>query len=281
MNRLLEIGFQFAGHWLLENERLQIVLRMYGEQRNILYAFVCDGDVKYIGQSTQTLRKRMAGYARPGPDSSTNIKNNHNIRELLDVGATVDVYVLPDNGLMHYGPYHLNLAAGLEASLIATLIPPWNGYARKRRQDKAQTGTSDAQMTEYLPESQLDDVVADNEKAVSRELDESGEAAEPALPVTLGTFDFRLEESYWKKGFFNGRKAADAYLGADGDNIEIFFEDELKPILGSINRTATKNNTPRVFGGPELRKRFQTFPRMTEMVVDVYSPTSVRIRAKN
>jgi hypothetical protein len=270
MNRLLDIGFQFAGHWLLEEERLQIVLRMYGEQRNVLYAFICDGEVKYIGQSTQTLRKRMGGYIRPAPDSSTNIKNNRNIRELLTAGAAVDVYVLPDNGLMHYGPYHLNLAAGLEASLIAALTPQWNGHTRQRQQKAPEKGTATGEVTDYLPESQLE----------ASEANEAEEPVDTRPPVPVATFEFRLEDSYWEKGFFNGRKAADSYLGADGDNIEIFVGDERKPILGNINRTTTGNNTPRVFGGPELRKRFQSFPKMTEMIVEVYSPTSIRILPK-
>jgi hypothetical protein len=174
MNRLLEIGFQFAGHWLLEEERLQIVLRMYGEQRNVLYAFICDGEVKYIGQSTQTLRKRMGGYIRPAPDSSTNIKNNRNIRELLTAGAAVDVYVLPDNGLMHYGPYHLNLAAGLEASLIAALTPQWNGHTLKRQQKAPGKGPAGGEVTEYLPESRL-------------EVSEPTEAEGPGEPLPADT----------------------------------------------------------------------------------------------
>jgi hypothetical protein len=271
MNRLLDIGFQFAGHWLLEKESIQIAIRQYGEQRNVLYAFICDGEVCYIGQSTQTLRKRMGGYIRPAPDSSTNIKNNRNIRELLAAGAAVDVYVLPDNGLMHYGPYHLNLAAGLEASLIAALTPQWNGHTRKRQQKAPGKGPAGGEVTEYLPESRLE---------VSEPTEAEG-PVEPLPPTPQATFEFRLEDSYWSKGFFNGRKAADPYLGADGDNIEIFVGNEHKPILGNINRTATGNNTPRVFGGPELRNRFQAYPRMTEMVVEVYSPTSIRIRPKD
>jgi hypothetical protein len=273
MNRLLDIGFQFAGHWFLEEEKLQIVIRQFAEQRNVLYAFVCDGDVKYVGQSTQTLRKRMGGYVRPAPDSGTNVKNNRNIRDLLAAGAAVDVYVLPDNGLMHYGPYHLNLAAGLEASLIAALTPPWNGRPQERPATAPGNGPAGGEVVEYLPESRLD-VSATVEPQAPAEL------TEPTSPLPLATFGFRLEDTYWEKGFFNGRKVAAPYIGADGDNIEILFGDEQKPILGTINRATTGNDTPRVYGGPELRKRFQACPRMTEMVVEVYSPTSIRIRRK-
>lgn len=266
MNRLLAIGFQFSGHWLLEEGRLQIDLERYAEQHNILYAFVCNGDVKYIGQSTKALRKRMDGYLRPAATSSTNIKNKQNISELLAAGAAVDIYVLPDNGMMHYGPYHLNLAAGLEASLITALKPAWNGHTKKRLQGTAVQERPAEEVTEYLPDTQPEAVEPDEPE---------GPVVKPA-PVF--TFNIRLENTYWEQGFFNGRKVSASWLGDDGDNIEILFGDEQEPILGSINRKVTGNDTPRVFGGPELRQRFQMFPRMTEMAVEVFSPTSIRIR---
>ena len=38
--------------------------------------------------------------------------------KLLSKGKSIDIFALPDNGLIHYGGFHLNLAAGLESSLI-------------------------------------------------------------------------------------------------------------------------------------------------------------------
>ncbi|KGS63254.1 hypothetical protein X979_1102 [Burkholderia pseudomallei MSHR7527] len=73
MNRRLAIGFQVAGEWRLEHDVLRIAFRQHAEQRNILYAFVGDGEVKYVGVSSQTLRKRMAGYRSPGPKSTTDL----------------------------------------------------------------------------------------------------------------------------------------------------------------------------------------------------------------
>ena len=68
----------------------------------------------------------MYGYQNPGPTQSTNIKGNKLIKELLATSAPVEIYALPDNGLLYYGGFHVNLAAGLEDNLIATLSPPWN-----------------------------------------------------------------------------------------------------------------------------------------------------------
>ena len=99
MNRLLEIGFHAAGHWHLVDGELSLELLRHGSQRNILYAFVSDGDVKYVGKTVRPLAKRLYGYKNPGATQSTNIKNNARIKELLSSGAAVDIFALPDNVL--------------------------------------------------------------------------------------------------------------------------------------------------------------------------------------
>ena len=87
MNRLLEIGFAPAGHWLLRGENVVYELANFGTQRNILYAFVCDGEVKYVGKTVQPLRSRMQGYQNPGSSQSTNIRNNGLIKAALSRGC--------------------------------------------------------------------------------------------------------------------------------------------------------------------------------------------------
>lgn len=80
----------------------------------------------YIGKTVSSLKKRMYGYQNPGASQSTNIKANQFIRESLAGGKVVEVHALPDNGLLYYGGFHVNLAAGLEDSLLAQLKPKWN-----------------------------------------------------------------------------------------------------------------------------------------------------------
>jgi hypothetical protein len=278
VNRLLDIGFQVAGDWLLENGALRISFRQHAEQRNILYAFVCNGAVKYVGVSTQTLRKRMAGYKSPGPDSRTNIRNNRNIRELLAQGVAVEVYALPDSGLMHYGPFHLNLAAGLEGSIIAMLRPEWNIIANRLM--KEQSLDDEPVLVELNPaELAAASATPPGSGADTPEhVDSTDKSPEVIESESLPWFEFTLRPSYWKDGFFNGGIASTDLLGAGGERLEIFFGDEHTPIRGTINRTMTGNGSPRVLGGHELRRRFQTLPENTRMVVDVLSPTSIRIR---
>lgn len=127
MNRLLEIGFVQAGNWSLVDGKLVLTITVHGEHRNVLYSFLEDGEIRYIGKSVRTLRQRMHGYWRPSSTQSTNVRVNGLIQQSLSAGRDVEILVLPDSGLMHYGQFHLNLAAGLEDSIIASIQPPWNG----------------------------------------------------------------------------------------------------------------------------------------------------------
>ena len=122
--RIQAIGFRLAGCWQLADAGISFTLN-WESSPPVLYAFVVDDDVMYIGKTIRPLPNRMNAYRYA--TRSTNIKNNRNIRDNLQTGRRVEIFVLPDNGLLQYGGFRVNLAAGLEDSLIAELLPPWNG----------------------------------------------------------------------------------------------------------------------------------------------------------
>jgi len=136
LDRLRKIGFTKVGFWKLDGEELELELADLPDTPNNLYAFAVGGQLAYVGKTVKPLRVRLAGYKKPGATQVTNIKNNKNIKECLKKGKLVDVYVLPDSGLMHYGDFHLNLADALEDSLIEDLEPLWNG-GQKEGADQA------------------------------------------------------------------------------------------------------------------------------------------------
>src|SRR5688500_1672043 len=229
MNRLLEIGFEHAGHWILKDDRLACELARHAAARNILYAFVVDGAVKYVGKTVQPLQVRMSGYRTPAPSQVTNVKNNARIMAQLRDGAAVDILALPDNGLLHYGQFHINLAAGLEDAIIQSLSPAWNGRG-------------------------------EIEEATAREVDTGAIGA--IVPLSLGaqgtrSFTLRLHKTYFARGFFNVGVEYESLFGNDGETIEIYCGSAERPIVGLINRTANSNRTPRILGGVELRQWFQ------------------------
>lgn len=126
IERLKAMGFRPAALWRLEADGLECDFVEHAGAQNILYAFIADGAVMYIGKTVRTLKQRMYGYRRPVPTQSTNLKGNRLIRDVLAQGKAVEVYALPDHGLLYYGGFHVNLAAGLEDSLVSTLKPAWN-----------------------------------------------------------------------------------------------------------------------------------------------------------
>jgi hypothetical protein len=248
MNRLLEIGFEPAGRWVLEGDRLMYELTRHSAQRNILYAFVCDGEVKYVGKTAKALSVRMSGYRSPAKEQqSTNLKNHERIKQLLMAGVEVDIFALPDNGLLHYGTFHLNLAAALEDDIIRALDPEWNGGVKEQ--------------PKQLP-------------------DDYSEGNTSASPV-LGSFEFTLQPTYYRTGFFNVGVSSQQYLGTDGETIELFLGNESRPILGVINRRANTNRTPRIMGGPALREWFHANGSVMDSIrVEVLSLTSIRLIPK-
>jgi len=133
IQKLTDIGFAKVGSWSRTQTGIEFLLSDCADSRNVLYCFVSDGVLLYLGKTARSLKQRMYGYQNPGPTQSTNTKGNRNIRDLLANGKQVDIYALPDNGLLHFGVFHINLAAGLEDSIVKTLNPIWNkmGTANK------------------------------------------------------------------------------------------------------------------------------------------------------
>ena len=127
LERLEAIGFRRCGLWNPgASGGITITITEHAQSANALYAFVSQGEVLYIGKTTQQLRKRLYGYQNPRSTQVTNVRGNKAIEDMLLTKQQVEVFVLPDNGLLRFGGFHLNLAAALEDSLINDLRPKWN-----------------------------------------------------------------------------------------------------------------------------------------------------------
>jgi hypothetical protein len=125
-SRLVEVGFRQVGEWSLQNEEPRFSLSAEATSHNVLYSFVSGDDALYIGKTTIALQDRMYQYENPGRSQLTNIRVNGLLKETLSDGTVVHIYALRDDGSMNYRGFHLNLAAGLEDSLISGLKPKWN-----------------------------------------------------------------------------------------------------------------------------------------------------------
>jgi len=251
MYRLYEIGFRPVGHWHLEDGQLRLELSTMIEQQNVLYAFVTNDSVRYVGKTTQTLRRRMLGYLRPRKTQSTNIRNHQAIIDLLKRDESVDILAFADPGHLRYGAFHLNVAAGLEDSIIKILDPEWNG---------GRTST----------------MIETNEEANPPE--ESNEAVLEAEQITAApTFEFILQPTYYERGFFNVPVRSSNLLAGDKAEIEIYCGPEKLLVPGVINRTANENGSPRIMGGPPLRNWLQKQALQDYITVTVLSPTTIHL----
>jgi len=88
-----------------------------------VYTFVSEEEGLYIGMSRIPLRDQICQYQRRGPTRSRNIQVNSAITDLLQSGASVLVYALPDRRDMEDKGFHISLAEGIENSVIREIQP--------------------------------------------------------------------------------------------------------------------------------------------------------------
>lgn len=127
LQSLVDIGFQPVGAWSLSGDTLELTLYALQNAFPALYAFIVNGEVKYVGKTRRPLGKRLYGYQKPGATQPTNQRNHGSIIAALGLGLCVDVFAFVDDQQEHVGRFRLDRAAGLEDDIIATLRPDWNG----------------------------------------------------------------------------------------------------------------------------------------------------------
>lgn len=249
MDRLLKIGFTQVGFWALSiDNEVEYTLNSNHNTKDLLYSFISNGEIKYIGKTIQTLDNRMYGYENPGPTQSTNIRVNGLVKNLLIHDRPVDIFVLADNGLLSFGGFRINMAAGLEDTLIKEIDPEWNKAGRRKvTEDKE---SEDPNLTK-APKNK------------------------PTIKTT-DSFSFTLGQTYFGKGFFNIPVSHSRLLASDTATVELVLGDNKEITHGYINRRANKAGNPRVMGGVNLRDWFQrTFKKDEVVKVVIVSPTSL------
>src|SRR5688572_9113962 len=65
VGKLEQMGFRKAADWYLEAGSLECLFHEHEVAQNILYAFVRDRTILYIGKTVRPLKQRMYGYRRP------------------------------------------------------------------------------------------------------------------------------------------------------------------------------------------------------------------------
>lgn len=252
MNRLLNIGFISVGHWTHRDNTIMYTLASHHTTKNVLYSFISNGDIKYIGKTKVRLSQRMYGYQNPGPTQTTNIRVNATIKKLLEADQPVNIFILTDDGFLRYGDFRINLAAGLEDTLIYEINPEWNLAGRN--------------------------LIPVDTESENPELSKEPKSNDALIPVSA-TLAISLGEAFYNQGFFNIGREYSHLIGADNAAIDIQLGSNAdKTIQGYINRTANRNGTPRIMGGKELRDWVKNnFKPNDTLNVDIISPIAVRL----
>ncbi|GBF07928.1 hypothetical protein DAERI_190061 [Deinococcus aerius] len=132
--RLSQLGFQLVGEWTLRHEKLVIPSGhdLLQAQGGVLYAFLDEDTLLYIGKSKNHLAMRLQRYRTPGKSlGSTNTELELAIRRRLLQGRRIFILAFQRTDTALYPGYVLDHAAGLEDSLIKQFSPPLNGKQRR------------------------------------------------------------------------------------------------------------------------------------------------------
>lgn len=250
---LLDLGFIDVGRWQPNGN--YITYQLDGENAaanealldatNALYAFVEGDQVRYIGKTARSVRKRYVGYCRPGRKQVTNLRCHSKVKDGLAVGSEVRIFVFAPLTHLRYSDFEINLAAGLEDDLIRQFDPPWNGKDNKGRQPISED--------------------AEREKAEEAEVEKSDTAAAPVIPPeprasdpAAARFSITLGPTYFHQGFLNPGVEASQFLGKHGDPIRVLLGDASNTVVSKINRTANRTGAVRVVGGnSQIARWFQ------------------------
>jgi len=116
LDDLVQPGFEPVTQWVMKGERIGPASFKWQDHGGWLYAFVVDGEVKYIGLTDRVLRSRMSDYSHI-KNSQTDRLRGLIVHELT-AGRIVDVF--------GWKQRDVDILRVEEARLRATYHPPWN-----------------------------------------------------------------------------------------------------------------------------------------------------------
>ncbi len=253
---LIELGFIEIGNWQIDlntdNLNPNYFISEYNFEPNSLYAFTYENDdtemeLAYIGKTSKTIKSRFQGYSKPGKKQQTNIRVNSEIIKKIKAGFTVKIFVLPDNPQLQWKGFNLNIAAGIEDSLIQGLKPKWNIHGNTNSVKLLNT------------EEELELIVELNDNELNIPPNHNNELSDFEVPPGDGIyFKIKLGKTYYEsnQGFMNPGVTASLYLGEHGENSTLYLPNSME-LTSTINRTANNTNAVRFHWGAALSQFYR------------------------
>lgn len=249
MDKLLNLGFRESARAEIINNQFQITITRNEYSRNILYVFVVKrGDdisnwhVRYIGHSRNSFRNRMYGYQQ-GNGRAVNFRIHTEMQERCNNGEEVIIYCLPDVFNMQLHDLHVDVAKGLEYSLINYYVTynDANNHPSLENID----GNPNYNIQEIPNVNQLVDAERNEEEQEYL----NNQVTNNNLPV-IDNFNQVLGVTYWRYPYINIPTYLGNYFGETGETVEIsVFVNETRTLLftATINREANPNSSPRLY----------------------------------
>ncbi|WP_291401089.1 hypothetical protein [Daejeonella sp.] len=279
MDQLIKLGFTESAQITFETE-FKINFLKNEAATNILYAFVLvdsenisDWKVLYIGHTRKTFKNRMYGYQR-GNGNGVNNRLHNVVKSYLKIqNKQVKIYCLTDQLNLLVQSIELDLAAGLEYSLISYYVDynSEQGYPEL---------INIAGNKNYKSSS-----VKELEELVKLEKEEEEESYtaqdQPEHTLKNKTFSYCLNKTYWESPFLNIPSNLSEYFGDNGDTAVFHFyknKNLVKSIPVIINRNAVKNGSPRFYLNGIDGKWFQDWKHLN---FEKGENTNVSIISKN
>lgn len=230
--KLIDLEFTKIGCWKTDDDGLNYEVfenkSNEFEIDNSLYIFFdSENDrILYVGKTTQTLKKRFYGYIR-GNGQSTNSK----IHKKLVKERSGKILILSLNDVLpfNWGIYNINLAAGLEDSIIELEEPEWNGRSSETEMNEKSLITNHSEINDKF-------------------------------------FIVSLSKTYFEIGSINVPLKKSDLLGKHEDIITIELSKNNKQITTQINRNAVKNRSVRINPNREIKEYYNKFYKMGDKV---------------
>jgi hypothetical protein len=126
MKELVGMGLKKVGDWFLLGNSIDFALQKQSDKNNVLHSFIANNTIMYIGQSTNTLLKRMGQYQNPEPTQETNVRVNAEIKKSLNKGQEIEIYAIE-----YDDSFSTDSLINIETRLIKTKKPEWNREGKK------------------------------------------------------------------------------------------------------------------------------------------------------
>lgn len=268
---LSHLGFIHSGICsLTENQTLQIEIIANHQSSALLYAFVAEDLVKYIGVTTRTFENRMRGYAKPGRGQRTNIRVNAKIIQLLIQGTVVDIYTFSNKGLLQYQGLEINLAAGLEESLIRRIAEVLHNNQEEYLWNIDHNPYREITVIDVAA-AIADEHVAD---ALTYEAVPDVHLHQPhPFPTTL-----ELTAKYMRAPFINIKREGAMILGANRESVLVQLGAEGLVLEAVIGRTTNSNGSPRIYLGKKYLEWLQANHREGDnLQIQILGPYGIKL----